>query len=63
MVSEMMKEGMSIDKKSLLQMSRVLTDNPGADISTLVQMKNLNIPITEGNIQQFQNYQNYQHQV
>lgn len=63
MVSEMMKEGMSIDKQSLLQMSRVLTDNPGADISTLVQMKNLNIPITEGNIQQFQNYQNYQHQV
>lgn len=63
MVSEMMKEGMSIDKQSLLQMSRVLTDNPGADISTLVQMKNLNIPIIEGNIQQFQNYQNYQHQV
>lgn len=63
MVSEMMKEGMSIDKQSLLQMSRVLTDNPEADISTLVQMKNLNIPITEGNIQQFQNYQNYQHQV
>lgn len=63
MVSEMMKEGMSIDKQSLLQMSRVLTDNPGADTSTLVQMKNLNIPITEGNIQQFQNYQNYQHQV
>ena len=63
MVSEMMKEGMSIDKQSLLQMSRALTDNPGADISTLVQMKNLNIPITEGNIQQFQNYQNYQHQV
>lgn len=63
MVSEMMKEGMNIDKQSLLQMSRVLTDNPGADTSTLVQMKNLNIPITEGNIQQFQNYQNYQHQV
>ena len=63
MVSEMMKEGMSIDKQSLLQMSRVLSDNPGADISMLVQMKNLNIPITEGNIQQFQNYQNYQHQV
>lgn len=63
MVSEMMKEGMSIDKQSLLNMSRVLADNPTADISTLVQMKNLNIPITEGNITQFQNYQNYQHQV
>lgn len=63
MVTSMMKEGMSIDKQSLLQMSRVLTDNPGADINTLVQMKNLNIPITESNIQQFQNYQNYQHQV
>lgn len=63
MVTQMMKEGMSIDKQSLQQMSRILSDNPGADVGTLVQMKNLNIPITEGNIQQFTNYQNYQHQV
>lgn len=63
MVLSMMKEGMSIDKQSLLNMSRIITDYSSSDIGSLVQMKNLNIPISEENITQFQNYQNYQHQL
>ena len=63
MVRDMMESGMSIDRSSLLEMSRNIMDYPSADVSSLVQMTKLNIPINDANVQQFQNYQNYQHQV
>lgn len=63
MVKNMMESGMSVDRNSLLLMNRSIMENPSANIASLVQMTKLNIPITEGNIAQFQNYQNYEHQV
>ncbi len=63
MVRSMMEQGMSIDRSALLAMSRTLAEHPTSPVSTLVQMSRLQIPLTEGNIQQFQNYQNYEHQV
>ena len=63
MVKEMMSTGLPIDKSSLLEMSKNLSMFQGTSISTMVEMKSLNIPITENNIVQFGNYKNYEHQV
>ena len=63
MVRDMMESGMSIDRSSILEMSRNIMEYPSADVSSLVQMTKMNIPINDVNVQQFQNYQNYQHQV
>lgn len=63
MVSSMMENGMSIDKSAVMDMSRLLMANPGTPPETLVMMKNLQIPVTPGNIAQFENYQRYEHQI
>ncbi len=63
MVKEMMEVGLSIDKSSLLEMNKNLNMHPNANISTMVEMKSLNIPVNENNIEQFGNYKSYEHQV
>ena len=56
MANTMMQEQMPIDKNSLSQMARILMANPDMNVQTLVQMKKLNIPITEQMVAQFENY-------
>ncbi len=63
MVAKMMEEGMPIDKDSILNMSRLLLDFPGKDPATLIQMTRLELPITEANIEQFEQYLNANHQI
>ncbi len=63
MVKGMMEASLPINKNALLDMSRELNAHPNSSITTLVEMKSLNIPINANNIQQFQNYKNYEHQV
>ena len=63
MVKEMMETGLSIDRSSLLDMSKNLSMYPNTSISTMVEMKSLNIPVTENNIEQFGSYKSYEHQV
>lgn len=63
MVKSMMENGMGIDKNSLGSMYQIINSNPGAGPESLVQMKALDIPINEQNIQQFESYKNYEHQV
>ena len=56
MVKTMMEEQMPIDRQSLGNMAKQIASFPGTDVSALVQMNRLGIPVTEGNIQQFLNY-------
>ena len=63
MVKEMMEAGLPIDKSSLLEMSKNLNTYSDTSVATLVEMKSLNIPINENNIEQYGNYKNYEHQV
>ncbi|WP_029233610.1 flagellar hook-length control protein FliK [Butyrivibrio sp. VCB2006] len=63
MVKEMMEAGLPIDKSSLLEMSKNLNTYSDTSVSTLVEMKSLNIPINENNIEQYSSYKNYEHQV
>lgn len=63
MVAVMMEEGMPIDKESLANISRLLMDFPTQNPATLIQMTRLGLPITEINIEQFELYQNANHQL
>ncbi|WP_026509993.1 flagellar hook-length control protein FliK [Butyrivibrio sp. LC3010] len=63
MVKSMMENGMGIDRDSLNSMHQLIGSHPEADVSSIVQMKALNIPITDENISQFESYKNYEHQV
>ena len=63
MVSKMMENGMSIDKASIADMMNIVNQNPGADIGHMVEMKNLGIEINDNNIQTYEAYKNYEHQV
>ncbi|MCM1121059.1 MAG: flagellar hook-length control protein FliK [Eubacterium sp.] len=63
MVAVMMEEGMPIDKESLGNMSRLLMEFPTQNPASLIQMTRLGIPVTENNIEQFEMYQNANHQL
>lgn len=63
MVKDMMQEGLPIDRQSLYQMNRAMNLNQGVPTATLAQMQRLGIPLEADMIRQFQNYQNYEHQI
>lgn len=63
MVSNMMQEGMPIDRDSLAYVSRQLMDFPNANPSSVIQMIRLGLPVSEINIEQFEAYKNYEHQI
>lgn len=63
MVAKMMEEGMPIDKESILNMSRLLLDFPGNDPKTIIQMTRLELPVTEANIELFEQYRAANHQI
>ncbi len=63
MVSALMKEGMPIDRQTLLDTYKAVTLYPGTEPETLVQMKRMDLPITPETIGQFTQYKNYEHQI
>lgn len=63
MVEAMMKEGMKLDPDSLSYMYRTVNAHMDADITTLVQLNRMGLPVTEENITQLQSYKNYESQV
>ena len=63
MVSNMMQEGMPIDRDSIAYVNRQLMDFPNADPASVMQMIRLGLPVTEINIEQFEAYKNYEHQI
>lgn len=56
LANNMMQEQMPIDKNTMNQMARILMANPDMSVNTLVQMKKLNLPITNEMVAQFENY-------
>lgn len=63
MVDAMMKEQMPIDKQSLLNMARIANVNPGVNITTVVSMMKLGIPVSPEMAAQFENYMTDEHAI
>lgn len=63
MVDAMMKEQMPIDKQSLLNMARIANMNPSVNITTVVSMTKLGIPVSPEMAAQFENYMTDEHAI
>lgn len=63
MINSMLKEGMSVDKQSLHNILRQLKTFSQAAPDTIVKMNKLGILVNEENIEQFENYKNYEHRL
>ncbi len=63
MVNTLMKEGMPIDKETLLNVNKELMAFPDTDVETIVQMERMKLPITPENIEQFEAYKNCSHKL
>jgi hypothetical protein len=63
LVSNLLQNGMSIDKNTLMTYNRLALQNPQADISEIIELNKLKVPVNEGNLNQLQNYENMQHKL
>lgn len=63
MVKSMMDEGLPIDKQSLYDMNKAMALNENVDVSNLAKMQRLNIPLTPEMAEQFEHYQNLEHEL
>lgn len=63
MVSDMMQEGLPIDRDSIAYVNRQLVDFPNANPASIMQMVRLGMPISEINLEQFELYKNNANQI
>lgn len=60
---ELMLAGESLDRETMLNVMKNTVKFPEASIETIVGLNKLNLPITEGNINQYEQYFKYNHQL
>ncbi|MBP5555937.1 MAG: flagellar hook-length control protein FliK [Lachnospiraceae bacterium] len=63
MTTEMMKAGLSIDRSSLLGMYEKVMNNPSANVSDIVDLTRLGLPVNEENLGNIENYKNLSYQI
>lgn len=63
MTDKMMSESMPVNRNALAQMFRNVTSHSNVSPESIVQMTKLNMPLTESNVIQFDNYRNFEHQI
>lgn len=63
MTDEMMKLGMSIDSRSLQNMFKDVVTHTDAPATDVVFLHKMDMPLTESNLRQIQNYTELQHEV
>ena len=63
MTTEMMKAGLSIDRASLLGMYEKVMNNPSANVSDIVDLSKLGLPINEENLSNIESYKNLSYQI
>ncbi len=63
LVSNLIQNGMSIDRNTLMTYNRLALQNPQASLSEIVELNKLQIPINESSLNQLQNYQNMEYKL
>ena len=63
MTSQMMKAGLPVDRNSLQQVFRELAAFPRAEVSDVVNLHRLGLPVNDANINQMISYRNLTHQL
>lgn len=63
LVSSLLENGMSIDKKTLMQFNRLTLQNPTANMTDLIKLSKLQLPVNDNSLTQLQHYQNMEHKL
>ena len=63
MVTQMLKEGLSVDKQSLWNMSRLSTEFKAFQPSSVVELTAMGLEVNKGNLGQLEAYHNMTHQL
>ena len=63
LVSTLLENGMSINKNTLMLFNRLTLQNPGANITDLIKLNKLQLPVNDNSLTQLQNYQNMEHKL
>ena len=63
MTDKMMTESMPVNRAALTEMFRNVSSHSNVSPESIVQMTKLNMPLTESNVIQFDNYRNFEHQI
>lgn len=63
LTKQLMEAGLSIDKNSLQQMYREVSLFPKTQISDIVNLHKMQMPVTEANLSQMESYRNLTHQL
>ena len=63
MTDRMMLENMPVNRNALTSMFRNISAHQNVSPESIVQMTKLNMPLTESNVIQFDNYRNFEHQI
>lgn len=63
LTKQLMEAGLSIDRNSLQQMYREVNLFPQAQISDIVNLHKMQMPVTEANLSQMESYRNLTHQL
>ncbi len=63
MTDKMMSESMPVNRNALIDMFKNVSSHSNVSPESIVQMTKLNMPLTESNVIQFDNYRNFQHQI
>lgn len=58
MVDGLMREGMPINKETLMQYNRYINTYPQADIKDIIMLNKMNIPLNQDNVEQMHLYNN-----
>ncbi len=63
MTDRMMTESMSVNRNALAEMFRNVSAHSNVSPESIVQMTKLNMPLTESNVIQFDNYRHFEHRI
>ena len=63
MTDRMMTESMPVNRNALIDMFRNVSTHSNVSPESIVQMTKLNMPLTDSNVIQFENYRNFEHQI
>lgn len=63
MTTEMMRAGLPIDRSSLLSMYENVRNNPGADITNIIDLTKLGIEVNETSLNEIESYKNLSYQI
>lgn len=63
MTDRMMSESMPVNRNALVDMFRNVSAHSNVSPESIVQMTKLNMPLTESNVIQFDNYRSFEHQI